>query len=66
MIWPTNILARFDGIGNPNTYTGALPRMLPRIISVFIPITSPAKFISGPPELPLLIAASVWIDPSIS
>jgi hypothetical protein len=58
MICSAIILARFDGIANPNPSASALPR----IISVFIPITSPAKFISGPPELPLLIAASVWIN----
>jgi hypothetical protein len=26
-----------------------------------MPITLPSAFSSGPPELPLLIAASVWI-----
>src|SRR2546430_5833754 len=33
-----------------------------RSIAVLMPITSPCVSISGPPELPRLIAASVWID----
>ena len=32
-----------------------------RSISVVMPITSPREFSSGPPELPGLIAASVWM-----
>ena len=32
-----------------------------REIAVLIPTTSPATFTSGPPELPKLIAASVWM-----
>jgi len=43
------------GIANPtpvNTPVGAY-------IAVFIPTTSPLTLISGPPELPLLMAASV-------
>ncbi len=30
-------------------------------IAVFMPTTSPRAFESGPPELPGLIAASVWM-----
>ena len=30
-------------------------------IIVLTPITSPSRFISGPPEFPLLIGASVWM-----
>jgi len=30
-------------------------------MAVLIPTTSPRAFISGPPELPKLIAASVWM-----
>jgi hypothetical protein len=33
-------------------------------LNVLIPITSPSKFNSGPPELPRLIAASVYIGNS--
>ena len=33
----------------------------PPFIAVAIPITSPARLTSGPPELPRLIAASVWM-----
>ena len=34
---------------------------MPWRIAVFIPITSPRAFSNGPPELPGLIAASVWM-----
>jgi hypothetical protein len=34
-------------------------------IMVLMPITSPREFSSGPPELPGLMAASVWIASSI-
>ena len=32
-----------------------------RKIAVLMPITSPLALMSGPPELPKLIAASVWM-----
>jgi len=32
---------------------------------VEMPTTSPARFTSGPPELPLLMAASVWMYPVV-
>ena len=54
----TIFLALFDGIAKPRP-------MLPPvcdIIAAFIPITSPWMLKSGPPELPLLIDASVWIN----
>ena len=35
------------------------------LIDVFMPITRPAESSSGPPELPGLMAASVWIAPRI-
>ena len=35
------------------------------MIAVFMPITWPREFRSGPPELPGLIAASVWMIPLI-
>ena len=34
-----------------------------RMIAVFTPMSRPALSKSGPPELPGLIAASVWITP---
>ena len=40
-------------MANPNPAPGPLRT------KVFIPITSPLELISGPPELPGLIAASV-------
>ena len=33
-------------------------------MAVFTPITLPSRFSIGPPELPLLIAASVWMKSS--
>ena len=44
-----------------------LPPPLPPVsICELIPITRPVASSSGPPELPGLIAASVWMTPSIS
>lgn len=34
-------------------------------MAVFMPITSPSRFKRGPPELPRLMAASVWMNSSI-
>ena len=34
------------------------------VMAVFTPITLPSRFSIGPPELPLLIAASVWMKSS--
>ena len=47
----------FDGIANPT------PSLPPEElwICALTPITWPAAFSSGPPELPWLIGASVWI-----
>ena len=48
----------FDGIAKP---TPLLPP--PSLwICALTPITWPAASISGPPELPWLIGASVWIE----
>jgi hypothetical protein len=33
----------------------------PQLMAVAMPTTSPARLTSGPPELPKLIAASVWM-----
>ena len=41
------------------------PAPLPVSICELTPITRPSASISGPPELPLLIGASVWITWSI-
>ena len=47
-------------------FTGtAKPIVLARgLIAVLMPITSPARLSSGPPELPGLMAASVWMKSS--
>ena len=38
----------------------------PLTIAELIPMTSPSMLTSGPPELPRLIAASVWMNDSYS
>ena len=50
-------LASFTGMAKPISWPWLL-------MAVFMPITSPCKFTSGPPLLPGLIAASVWNTPS--
>ena len=51
----------FDGIAKPT------PSLPPESLSIcaLTPITWPLRSSSGPPELPWLIAASVWIESSI-
>ena len=51
----------FDGIANPT------PEFEPEFVWIWSlrPSTWPSPSSSGPPELPGLIAASVWIAPSI-
>ena len=68
-IWPWRIscaitaLTVFEGIAKP---TPTLPLdESPVSICELTPITSPRPFSSGPPELPWLIAASVWMTWSI-
>jgi hypothetical protein len=45
-----------------------MPALVPdgEMIAVVTPITRPAESSSGPPELPGLIAASVWMTFAIS
>ena len=51
----------FDGTAKP------IPMLPPDDDSIWLltPITRPLRSSSGPPLLPLLIAASVWIAPPI-
>ena len=51
-----------DGIANP-MFCAAREVSLPVATSVLIPTTRPAVSTSGPPLLPGLMAASVWIRP---
>ena len=53
-------LTRFDGTEKP------IPTEPPvgEMIAVFTPTTSPPRLNSGPPELPRLMAASVWMKSS--
>src|SRR5439155_24723993 len=61
MIRAVTVLTVFAGIAKP---TPSLPPDWLAICAL-TPITSPAESSSGPPELPWLIAASVWIAPAI-
>ena len=47
-------LSVFTGTANPMFCAG-------RNMAVLMPMTSPLTLISGPPELPKLMAASVWM-----
>ena len=51
----------FDGMAKPT------PSLPPESLSIcaLTPMTLPCMLSSGPPELPWLIAASVWIESSI-
>ncbi|WYK06847.1 hypothetical protein DWF04_018730 [Cereibacter sphaeroides f. sp. denitrificans] len=55
--WATTSFTVFAGIENP------MPTEPPEgeKIAVFMPTTLPSVSKSGPPELPRLMAASVWI-----
>jgi hypothetical protein len=63
MIWVTTWLTVSAGMANP------MPTLPPPwvglVIAVFTPISRPNRSSSGPPELPGLIGASVWITPGI-
>src|ERR1700739_1177089 len=52
-----------DGVANPTPELEPSPWPLVLLVSIwsFRPITWPEALISGPPELPGLIGASVWI-----
>ena len=54
MSWLVMRLTMFAGMAKPMPCPVAT-------IAVLIPITSPLRFTSGPPELPGLIDASVWM-----
>ena len=56
--WRTTSRAVLIGIAKP---IPTLPPLPPVWICELMPITLPEASISGPPELPGLIAASVWI-----
>ena len=54
-----------DGIAKPMPTFAPSPVCEPVAICALTPITLPAESRSGPPELPGLIAASVWMPPVI-
>ena len=65
MIWSTTFSIIEIGIARPMPANcpcpSALPRPEPVAIAVLMPTTKPLVSVSGPPELPGLIAASVWM-----
>ena len=61
MIWRAIWLAVSIGMAKPMPMLPAFGSSFPVRIWLVIPITCPNRSISGPPELPWLIAASVWI-----
>src|SRR5690348_8903416 len=63
MISLANRTALLDGVAKPMPELEPSPCPLVLLVSIwsFSPITWPAALISGPPELPGLIGASVWI-----
>ena len=52
--WGRICLAMLIGTANPMVLARGL-------MAVLMPMTSPLRLISGPPELPGLMAASVWM-----
>ena len=56
--WGRISLATLMGTAKPTPADCGTPCVM---ISVLMPMTSPRVLSSGPPELPGLIAASVWI-----
>ena len=58
--WSTTLETTADDIAKPMPIEPPLGER----IAVFTPITSPFMLKSGPPELPRLIAASVWMKSS--
>ena len=63
MICEATFLAVSIGTANPMPTEPLLPE--PVAICELMPITRPSASISGPPELPGLIAASVWMTSEI-
>ena len=57
MIWSPTSRSMLLGMANPR------PRLRP-LMSVFMPITLPSRLTSGPPLLPGLMEASVWMKSS--
>ncbi|GBD13818.1 hypothetical protein HRbin24_01860 [bacterium HR24] len=57
-----SMMGRAVAVEMANPTPSACP---PRITAVVMPTTSPRMFTSGPPELPGLMAASVWMAPGM-
>ena len=62
----TTVRTVLIGIAKPMPTLPPAPLVEPVSICAFTPITRPFALISGPPELPWLIAASVWMTWSIA
>ena len=61
-IWAATVRISSTAIAKPTFWAGALPCELVAT-AVFIATTCPEALTSGPPELPGLMGASVWIKP---
>ena len=61
MIWRATWRAASIGTANPMPMLPLVGLFVPVRIWFVIPTTWPNRLISGPPELPWLMAASVWI-----
>jgi hypothetical protein len=59
---PATVLTVSEGTAKPTPELSSLPSVA---ICTSTPTTSPLESINGPPELPWLIAASVWIASGI-
>ena len=70
--WSVAIRTRLNGGLLPRGYAALVEQHAPALvpdgerIAVFTPIRRPAESSRGPPELPGLIAASVWITSATS
>ena len=61
MIWSATERAVSIGMAKPMPMLPDCSLLLPVRIWLVMPMTWPSALISGPPELPWLMAASVWI-----
>ena len=65
-VWPNSrsCATTLDAISEGTEKPMPIEPPVGEMIAVFTPMTSPARLNSGPPELPRLIAASVWMKSS--
>ena len=59
--WTTTFLAMLEGMAKPMPMLPPLPAKPEVTMLEVMPMTSPLMLMSGPPLLPRLMAASVWM-----